>query len=62
LLPHRTRHAVDGIGAYCDGSVERPLGTSAALLGRGRPGSTHFAAATAANLPIGAHRLVERIW
>jgi hypothetical protein len=59
LLPHRTRHAVDGIGAFCHGSVERPLGTLAALLGRPEAARAHFAAARAAHVAIGAHRLVE---
>ena len=36
LLPHRHRHAVDGIGAFLHGSVERPLGTLAAAVGSGR--------------------------
>jgi hypothetical protein len=60
LLPHRDRHAVDGIGAFCHGSVERPLGTLAALLGQPDTARAHFAAARSAHLMIGAHRLVEQ--
>lgn len=59
LLPHRARHAVDGIGAFLHGSVERPLGTLAAALGRTEDARAHFAAARAAHVAIGAARLVE---
>ncbi len=59
LLPHRHRHAVDGIGAFLHGSVERPLGTLAAVLGRTEDARAHFAVARAAHVAIGAVRLVE---
>ena len=59
LLPHRTRHAVDGIGAYLHGSVERHLGTLAAVLGHEQRAREHFAAARTVNAQIGAGRLVE---
>jgi hypothetical protein len=56
LLPHRHRFAVEGIGAYCHGSVERHLALLARVLGR--PAAEHVAAARAANLAAGAARLV----
>ncbi len=59
LLPHRHRHAVDGIGAFLHGSVERPLGTLAAALGRPEDARAHFAAARAAHEAVAAARLVE---
>lgn len=59
LLPHRGHHAVDGIGAYLHGSVERHLGTLAAVVGHDQQAREHFAAARAVNAQIGAERLVE---
>ena len=58
LLPHRHRFAVEGIGAYCHGSVERHLGLLAAVTGRPADAAEHFAAARAANAAAGAARLV----
>jgi hypothetical protein len=54
LVPHRHRYAVEGIGAYCHGSVERYLGELAASLGRRDDARTHFAAARAADARGGA--------
>ena len=42
LLPHRHRFVVDGIGAGCMGSAERPLGMLAALAGRYDEAAGHF--------------------
>ena len=58
LLPHRDRHAVDGIGAYGHGSVERHLGKLAAVLGSSDAAREHFATALAANRVAGATLLV----
>ncbi|MDP1805840.1 MAG: tetratricopeptide repeat protein, partial [Acidimicrobiales bacterium] len=53
LLPHRRLFGVEGIGAACWGSVERPLGLLAASLGRTEEAVAHFDAAVAANRAIG---------
>lgn len=53
LLPHRRLFGVEGIGAACWGSVERPLGLLAASLGRTQEAVEHFAAAVAANRAAG---------
>jgi hypothetical protein len=60
LLPHRRRYAVEGIGAYWHGSVERPLGLLAAALGRAAESRGHFEAALAAHRKAGAPLLVAR--
>jgi hypothetical protein len=49
LLPHRNRFAVEGIGAYCHGSVERQLAGLAATLGRKGDALLHLTAARLAN-------------
>jgi hypothetical protein len=54
LLPHRHRFTVEGIGAYCHGSVERHLAGLAAVLGRDADARKHFAAAREANAKGGA--------
>ncbi|HET7721658.1 MAG TPA: hypothetical protein VFK43_16935, partial [Acidimicrobiales bacterium] len=53
LLPHRRLFGVEGIGAACWGSVERPLGLLAASLGRTPEAEAHFDAAVAANQAAG---------
>jgi tetratricopeptide (TPR) repeat protein len=58
LLPHRARHAIDGIGAYDLGSVERALGLLAAVLGDGASAADHFERAIAEHRRIGARLLV----
>ena len=45
LLPHRSRFAVEGIGAAYHGSVERHLGVLAGLLDRRQAAADHFEAA-----------------
>jgi tetratricopeptide (TPR) repeat protein len=60
LLPHRRRHAVEGIGAFSHGSVERPLGLLAAAEGRREDAKAHFEAALADNRSAGAALLVAR--
>jgi AAA ATPase domain len=60
LLPHRNRFAVEGIGAYCHGSLERHLGLLAASLGRTQDARAHFAAALELNRQSGAELLVAR--
>jgi hypothetical protein len=60
LLPHRGRFAVEGIGAYCHGSLERHLGLLAATLGRVEDARAHFSAALEANRRAGAELLVAR--
>jgi hypothetical protein len=49
LLPHRHRFAVEGIGAYCHGSVERQLAGLAAVLGQSDDARQHVDAAREAN-------------
>lgn len=60
LLPFRGRYVVEGIGAVMRGSVERPLGTLAALLGDHAAAVEHFDAALAANRRLGGAALVAR--
>jgi len=60
LAPFRTRHAVDGIGDYDLGSVERPLGLLATLLHLDEA-ACHFEAALAEHRRIGAALLVARM-
>ena len=60
LLPHRHRFDVEGIGAVCPGSVERPLGRLAARLGWTDQARAHFDAALDANRGLGAPLLVAR--
>ncbi|HVM04802.1 MAG TPA: AAA family ATPase [Acidimicrobiales bacterium] len=60
LLAHRHRFGVEGIGAVCWGSVERPLGLVAAALGQIDRATAHFDAALAANRRLGAPLLVAR--
>jgi hypothetical protein len=45
LLPYRDLHAIDGIGGFFVGSVERPLGMLAAVVGDGDAAAAHFDAA-----------------
>ncbi len=54
LLPHRNLFGVEGIGAVCWGSIERPLGLLAATLGRTQEAAAHFDAAVAANRAVGS--------
>jgi hypothetical protein len=67
LRPHRHRYAVEGIGAYNHGSVERPLAGLAALLGRTDDARAHLDAARAANARGGrglvelTERMAERV-
>jgi hypothetical protein len=51
LVPHRHRFAVEGIGAYCHGSVERHLAALASVLGRDP--AAHLEAARVANAKAG---------
>ena len=53
LLPYRGLFGVEGIGAACWGSVERPLGLLAASLGRTLEAVEHFDAAVAAHRAAG---------
>lgn len=50
ILPYRSRFAVDAIGAACYGSMSRPLGVLATVLGRRSQAAEHF------DEPIAAHR------
>jgi tetratricopeptide (TPR) repeat protein len=59
LVPHRDRFAVEGIGAYCHGSVERHLGMLAGLLGRADDAAEHFGRALTLHRALGAKRLVR---
>ena len=60
LLPHRDLFAVDGIGAVLIGSLERPLGILAALIGRPEDADRHFIAAEEAHRRIGAPALLAQ--
>ncbi|HYY23740.1 MAG TPA: hypothetical protein VE780_17890, partial [Thermoleophilaceae bacterium] len=60
LLPHRRLFGVEGIGAAWSGSVERPLGLLAVVLGRRRDAEAHFDAAVAANRTAGSPLYVAR--
>lgn len=58
ILPHGTRFAVDAIGAACYGSMSRPLGVLATVLGRRSDAVAHFEAAITAHRACGALALV----
>ena len=58
LVPFRARHAIDGIGGYDMGSVERPLGMLASLRGDDSLAAVHFDAALRKHRHIGARLLV----
>ena len=58
LVPFRARHAIDGIGCYDTGSVERALGMLAALLGDRSLAADHFDVALQQHRQIGARLLV----
>jgi hypothetical protein len=58
LEPFRGRHAIDGIGCYDMGSVERPLGMLAASVGDSALAREHFDAALQEHRRIGASLLV----
>ncbi|MEW6155661.1 MAG: AAA family ATPase [Actinomycetota bacterium] len=58
LRPFGHMCGVEGIGAVCWGSVERPLGLLAASLGRRTEAVAHFDAAERANRSLGAPLLV----
>jgi hypothetical protein len=58
LLPHRDRHAIDGIGGYFVGSVERPLGLLAALNGDLDDSAQHIGTALALHRRLRAQLLV----
>ncbi|HEX5017613.1 MAG TPA: AAA family ATPase [Actinomycetes bacterium] len=59
LAPYRERFAVEGIGAYCHGSVERHLGLLAATLGRTDEAHGHLDNALMLHRSLGAARLVR---
>jgi tetratricopeptide (TPR) repeat protein len=58
LLPFRRVHAIDGIGAYAMGSVERALGVLAAARGDVGGARHHFDAAVHEHRRLGARLLV----
>lgn len=58
LEPYRARHAIDGIGCYDMGSVERPLGMLASLRGDAALAAVHFEAALHEHRQLGARVLV----
>lgn len=58
VLPHRSRFAVDAIGAACYGSMSRPLGVLATVLGRRADAAAHFEEALEAHRAGGATGLV----
>lgn len=58
VLPYRSRFAVDAIGAACYGSMSRPLGVLATLLGRRAEAEEHFGDALEAHRGCGATALV----
>ena len=58
LVPFRARHAIDGIGCYDMGSVERPLGMLASLRGDNSLATEHFDIALQQHRQIGARLLV----
>jgi hypothetical protein len=58
ISPVRSRFAVDGIGAACYGSMARPLGLLAGVLGRRTAVRDHFAEALRAHRACGAAMLV----
>ena len=58
LIPFRGRHAIDGIGCYDMGTVERPLGMLAALRGDTALAKEHFQEALRQHRHIGARLLI----
>lgn len=58
IQPYGTRFAVDAIGAACYGSMSRPLGVLARVLGRRRAAEDHFDSAIASHRGCGALALV----
>ena len=58
VLPYRSRFAVDAIGAACYGSMSRPLGVLATVLGRRAQAEEHFGDALVAHRACGATALV----
>jgi hypothetical protein len=58
LVPFRGRHAIDGIGCYDMGSVERPLGMLAAVDGNTALAAAHFEAALRQHRRTGERLLV----
>lgn len=58
LVPFRSRHAIDGIGCYDMGSVERPLGMLAAVAGNTGLAAEHFDAALRQHRQTGERLLV----
>ena len=60
LLPHRSSHVVEGIGAVMMGSVEHPLGQLAAARGDREGAAEHFDAAFEANRRLGSPALAAR--
>jgi hypothetical protein len=60
LIPFRHLFAIDGIAAANYGSVERPLGMLAAILGRVDAARAHFDAALAAHSDLRSPLLVEQ--
>lgn len=60
IRPHHTRFAVDAIGATCYGSMARPLGIIAAVLGRRADTNAWFDQALEAHRACGASALVAQ--
>ena len=58
IRPHHTRFAVDAIGAACYGSMARPLGIVATVLGRRADASARFDEALEVHRACGASALV----
>lgn len=58
IRPHHTRFAVDAIGAACYGSMARPLGIIATVLGRRADATSWFDEALEAHRSCGASALV----
>ena len=58
ILPHRSRFAVDAIGAASYGSMARPLGVLATVLGRRAEAAASFDEALEAHRACGASALV----
>ena len=58
ILPYPTRFAVDAIGAACYGSMSRPLGVLATVLGRRSEAECHFDEAINVHRACGAVALV----
>lgn len=60
MLPYASRFAVDAIGAACYGSMSRPLGVLATVLGRLADAEAHFEEALTAHRACGATALVAQ--